>query len=101
MILPETELPPQLSGTGSNPRRPAQYSSRRQSIILKQGIDKAVDAAVIKIQDCSKAVDGRDDIARVAAISANDDEIGEMIARAMEKFPRRRYYCRRVSDHGH
>ncbi|NLK01942.1 MAG: chaperonin GroEL [Clostridiaceae bacterium] len=54
-------------------------------IILKQGIDKAVEAAVTKIQACSKAVDGRDDIARVAAISANDDEIGEMIARAMEE----------------
>ena len=41
--------------------------------------------AVEKIKDCSKVVDGREDITRVAAISANDDEIGEMIARAMEK----------------
>ncbi|HHV41811.1 MAG TPA: chaperonin GroEL [Clostridiaceae bacterium] len=54
-------------------------------IILKHGIDKAVEVAVEKIKDCSKVVDGREDITRVAAISANDDEIGEMIARAMEK----------------
>lgn len=54
-------------------------------IILKQGIEKAVDTAVAKIKDSAKAVSGRDDIARVASISANDDEIGEMIARAMEE----------------
>jgi chaperonin GroEL len=54
-------------------------------IILKQGIDKAVDTAVEKIKDSAKAVSGRDDIARVASISANDEEIGEMIARAMEE----------------
>ena len=54
-------------------------------VILKQGIDKAVAVAVEKIQKDAKAVSGRDDITRVAAISANDDEIGEMIAKAMEK----------------
>jgi chaperonin GroEL len=54
-------------------------------MILKKGIQKAVDAAVKGITDISRKVQGRDDIARVASISANDDVIGELIADAMEK----------------
>ena len=53
-------------------------------IILKRGIDKAVDKAVEAIGRNSKAVEGKNDISRVAAISANDDAIGVEIANAME-----------------
>ncbi len=54
-------------------------------MILKKGINKAVDAAVKSIADISQNVKGKEDIARVASISANDDEIGKLIADAMEK----------------
>jgi len=54
-------------------------------MILKRGIQKAVDAAVAGIQEISQKVKGKKDIARVASISANDDTIGELIAEAMEK----------------
>jgi chaperonin GroL len=54
-------------------------------MILKRGIQKAVDAAVEGIQEISQKVSGKKDIARVASISANDDDIGELIAEAMEK----------------
>ncbi len=53
-------------------------------IILKRGIDRAVVKAVEAIERDSKAVEGKNDISRVAAISANDDEIGTEIANAME-----------------
>ena len=53
---------------------------------LKRGIDKAVIAAVKSIQELSKPISGRKDIAQVATISANNDKaIGELIADAMEK----------------
>ncbi|NJD03484.1 MAG: chaperonin GroEL [Ruminiclostridium sp.] len=54
-------------------------------MILKKGISKAVDAAVEGIKDISQKIKGREDIARVASISANDDVIGNLIADAMEK----------------
>jgi len=54
-------------------------------IILKKGIEKAVDVAVKGIAEISQKVKGKNDIARVAAVSANDDSIGELIAEAMEK----------------
>jgi len=54
-------------------------------MILKKGISKAVDAAVKGIAEISQKVSGKKDIARVASISANDEEIGELIADAMEK----------------
>ena len=53
-------------------------------IILKRGIDKAVATAVEAIGRNSKAVADKNDISRVAAISANDDEIGLEIAKAMD-----------------
>ncbi len=53
-------------------------------IILKQGIDQAVEKAVEQIGKNSKEVQGKQDISRVAAISANDPQIGEEIANAME-----------------
>ncbi|NMB44724.1 MAG: chaperonin GroEL [Clostridiales bacterium] len=54
-------------------------------VILKKGMKKATDLAVDTIKSMSAKVTGRDQIARVAAISAGDDEVGEMIAEAMEK----------------
>ncbi len=54
-------------------------------IILRKGMKKATEAAVDAIQNMSKNIEGRDQIARVAAISAGDDEVGEMVAEAMEK----------------
>ena len=54
-------------------------------IILRKGISKAVDTAVSEILGKAKQVDGSKDIARVAAISAGDEEVGKMIAEAMEK----------------
>ncbi len=54
-------------------------------IILRKGISMAVDAAVGEIKKNSKTVDGSKDIARVAAISAGDDSIGDYISEAMEK----------------
>ncbi len=54
-------------------------------MVLKKGISKAVDAAVETIIKNSEKIQGRDDIARVAAVSANNDEIGELIADAMNK----------------
>ncbi len=54
-------------------------------MILRKGIFKAVDAAVAELAKQSKKVSGSEDIARVGAISASDDEIGRLIADAMEK----------------
>ena len=54
-------------------------------MIVRKGIAAAVDTAVDEVIKNSKKVSGRDDIARVAAVSAADDAIGELIADAMEK----------------
>ncbi len=54
-------------------------------MIVKGGIAKAVDAAVKSIKDSSVKVSGKEDIARVAAISAANESVGELIADAMEK----------------
>ncbi len=53
---------------------------------LKRGIEKAVEAAIGSIKSQSRDVEGREEIAHVASISANNDpEIGEMVAEAMDK----------------
>ncbi len=54
-------------------------------MLIRQGIKMAVDKAVEEIKKASKQVNGKEDIARVAAISASDEEIGKLIADAMEK----------------
>ena len=54
-------------------------------IILRKGMKKATEAAVKAIGDMSQKVNGKEHIARVAAISAGDDEVGQMVADAMEK----------------
>ena len=52
---------------------------------IKRGMDKAVNEAVEGLKEISSQVNGKEDIARVASISANNTEIGELIAEAMEK----------------
>ncbi len=54
-------------------------------IVLRKGMKKATEAAVKCIQEMSKPIEGKDQIARVAAISASDDEVGQLVADAMEK----------------
>src|SRR6201990_1212618 len=54
-------------------------------LALKRGIERAVDDAVQNIQSQSKEISGKDQIARVATISAGDDEIGDVIADAIDK----------------
>ncbi len=54
-------------------------------MILKKGITGAVDAAVDYLKSTAKIVDDKDSIAQVASVSANDTEIGELIAEAMQK----------------
>ena len=53
-------------------------------IILRKGMKKATDKAVETIAEMSEPINGREQIARVAAISASSDEVGEMVAQAME-----------------
>ncbi len=54
-------------------------------IVLRKGMKKATDAAVAALKDMSAPVNGKDQIAKVAAISAGDEEVGNMVADAMEK----------------
>ncbi len=54
-------------------------------IILRKGMKKATDCAVEAISKMSSKVNGKDHIARVAAISAGDDSVGQLVADAMEK----------------
>jgi chaperonin GroEL len=54
-------------------------------LALKRGIEKAVDQVVANIESQSKAISGKDQIARVATISAGDEDIGDVIADAIDK----------------
>jgi chaperonin GroEL len=54
-------------------------------MVLKKGIEKAVNVVVEELKKISKKVESKEDITHVAAISAADDEIGKLIAEAMEK----------------
>ncbi|MDE6760919.1 MAG: chaperonin GroEL [Lachnospiraceae bacterium] len=54
-------------------------------IILRKGMKKACDAAVDAISDMSETISGKEQIARVASISAGDETVGTMVADAMEK----------------
>ena len=54
-------------------------------IVLRKGMKKATDAVVEAIAKMSQPIEGKDQIARVAAISASDDEVGALVADAMEK----------------
>ena len=54
-------------------------------IVLRKGMKKATDAAVEAIKSMSQKVTGKDQIARVAAVSSGDEKVGELVADAMEK----------------
>ncbi|WP_410513756.1 chaperonin GroEL [Paenibacillus sp. BR2-3] len=54
-------------------------------MVIRKGIDKAVKAAVLELQKIAKPIEGKQSIAQVAAISAADEEVGQLIAEAMEK----------------
>ena len=54
-------------------------------VFMRQGINAAVEKAVNEIKNMSKSVDGNNDIARVASISAGDSEVGKLIAEAMDR----------------
>ena len=54
-------------------------------IILRKGMKKACDTAVDALKDMSDKISGKEQIARVASISAGDEEVGQLVADAMEK----------------
>lgn len=54
-------------------------------MVIRKGIEKAVNVVVEEIKSISKPIEGKESIAQVAAISASDDEVGHLIAEAMEK----------------
>ena len=60
-------------------------ASGANPIVLRKGMKKATDCAVDAIAHMSEKVTGKDQIAKVAAISAGDEEVGQMVADAMEK----------------
>ena len=63
-------------------------SAGAKPLLVKRGIDKAVEAIVARIKENSQKIEGKEAIAQVATISANDATIGEMLAEAMEKVGR-------------
>ena len=60
-------------------------SAGANPIVMRKGIDKAVKVAIEAIKNNSKAVSGSEDIARVGTVSSGDEQIGKLIAEAMEK----------------
>ncbi|MGV3488235.1 MAG: chaperonin GroEL [Tuberibacillus sp.] len=60
-------------------------TSGANPMVIRRGIEKAVKAAVEELQRISKPIEGKDSIAQVAAISAADEEVGQLIAEAMER----------------
>ena len=73
------------AGAVHRARRPQERGRGRQPAALKRGIEKAVDQVVDQIGKVSTEISGKDQIARVAAISAADDEIGDVIADAIDR----------------
>ena len=68
-------------------------------MVLRRGIAKATEAAVSEIKTASQPVSGTKDIARVGTISSGDEQIGALIAEAMEKVAsERRHHRGRVQD---
>lgn len=60
-------------------------TSGANPMVIRKGIEKAVNAAVEEIKNIAKPIEGKESIAQVASISASDEEIGQLIAEAMEK----------------
>ena len=60
-------------------------SAGANPMVMRKGMQKAVDAAIAAIKENSEAVKGSEDIARVGTVSSGDEEVGKLIAEAMEK----------------
>ncbi|MBO8171666.1 MAG: chaperonin GroEL [Bacillaceae bacterium] len=60
-------------------------TSGANPMVIRRGIEKAVNAAIEELKNISKPIEGKSSIAQVAAISAADEEVGNLIAEAMEK----------------
>jgi chaperonin GroEL len=60
-------------------------TSGANPIVVRRGIDKAIKVATDELQKISRKIQGKEEIAQVAAISAGDEEVGKLIAEAMEK----------------
>ncbi|MFD1359623.1 chaperonin GroEL [Fictibacillus halophilus] len=60
-------------------------TSGANPMVLRKGIEKATAAAVAELKAISKPIEGKESIAQVASISAADDEVGQLIAEAMER----------------
>ena len=60
-------------------------SAGANPMVMRKGMQKAVDTAIAAIKENSQAVNGSEDIARVGTVSSGDEEIGKLIAEAMEK----------------
>lgn len=60
-------------------------TSGANPMVIRRGIEKAVRAAVEELKNISKPIESKESIAQVAAISAADDEVGQLIAEAMER----------------
>ncbi|ADH98104.1 chaperonin GroEL [Salisediminibacterium selenitireducens] len=60
-------------------------TSGANPMVIRKGIEKATQAAVDELRAISKPIEGRESISQVAAISSADDEVGELIAEAMER----------------
>ena len=68
--------------------------------MLRRGMKKATDAAVEALKEMSQKVKGKEQIAKVAAISAGDEGVGNLVADAMEKVTNDRcHHNRRIQDH--
>src|SRR5918992_745069 len=82
-IAREIEIEDPFSNQGAQLVR--EVATGANPLALKRGIEKAVDQVVERIKEVSTEISGKDQIARVAAISAADDEIGDVIADAIDK----------------
>ena len=76
------------TGTGHDQRGFKNVAAGANPMLMRHGIEKAVKVAVDEIKKISRTVDSKEAIAQVAAISADDPEIGALIADAMEKVGR-------------
>ena len=72
-VLAQSMVKEGVKNTGADP------------MAIKRGMDKTLESSIKEIKKISSKVEGKEDIARVASISANNNEIGELIADAMEK----------------
>ena len=76
---------PLITNDGVTIAKEINLAAGANPIVMKKGMAKAVDAAVAAIKSQSQKVNGTDDIARVGAVSSGDENIGKLIAEAMEK----------------